>query len=112
MPVLQQSAHAATTASARVRAPPRHRAAHVPASCYLAVAVSARAASRSARSGLSLARIDASTSAATSGRSLRELRAFSLPWPILSPLYANHAPDLSTMPLSTPRSHHTPSLEM
>src|SRR2546430_94165 len=50
------------------------------------------------------ARILASSSAAVSGCSRRNSRALSLPWPIFSPLYAYHDPDLSTMLWVTPNS--------
>ena len=54
----------------------------------------------------------ASISSQISGFSFRYCFAFSRPWPILSPLYAYHAPDLLTTPLSAARSKISPSLEI
>ena len=58
------------------------------------------------------ARILASISAAMSGCSRSYSRVLSLPWPILSPLYAYQAPDFSMMLWVTPSSMISPSREM
>src|SRR6266446_519429 len=59
----------------------------------------------------SFSRIFASISAASSGFSLRNSRALSLPWPMRSFLYWYQAPDLSTTPQLTPSSRISPSSE-
>ena len=62
--------------------------------------------------GASFSRSFASSCSAMLGLSLRYWRAFSLPWPMRSPMQLYQAPDFSTSLLSTPMSISSPSREM
>ena len=48
----------------------------------------------------------------TASCSLRYILAFSLPWPIFSPLYAYHAPLFTTTPILDAKSKISPSLDI